>query len=108
MLRFRPWAQKQSKYNSKKTVVDGITFDSKKEAKYYCDLKVLRQKGEVLMFLRQVPFHLPGGITYRVDFQIFWAKGEVEFVDTKGFKTQEYIIKKKLVETHYPVTIKEV
>lgn len=107
VLRFRPWAQPRSKYSAKKTVVDGITFDSKKEAKYYCDLKILKQKGEVLMFLRQVPFHLPGGVIYRLDFLVFWADGRVQFVDVKGFKTRDYIIKKKLVESIYDVMITE-
>jgi len=55
-----------------------------------------------------VPFHLPGNVTYRVDFQLFYSDGTVRFVDVKGFKTSQYIEKKKMVETIYPVTIEEV
>ena len=35
------------KYRSKRTVIDGITFDSKKEANRYCELKLLEKSGEI-------------------------------------------------------------
>ncbi|MCP5244853.1 MAG: DUF1064 domain-containing protein [Burkholderiales bacterium] len=93
------------KFNAVRTDIDGIKFDSKKEAKYYGDLKLRKMAGEVLFFLRQVPFHLPGGVTYRVDFQEFHADGSVKFVDVKGMETSEFIMKKKMVEDLYPVEI---
>jgi len=96
------------KFSAVKTEVDGIRFDSKKEAEYYRELKLRWLSGEVIFFLRQVPFHLPGGVTYRVDFQEFWADGTVHFVDVKGMRTKEYIMKKKMVESLYPVKIEEV
>lgn len=40
---FRKPATRKSKYGNKKTVVDDIAFDSKKEADYYCELKLLRK-----------------------------------------------------------------
>ena len=86
------------KYGAKKTDVDGIRFDSKKEAKYYQELKLRQMAGEIVFFLRQVPFYLPGGVTYRVDFQEFHADGTVHFVDVKGMRTQSFIAKKKIVE----------
>lgn len=97
------------KYNSVRTEVNGVKFASKREARYYQDL-LLRQNpgGDTLFFLRQVPFHLPGGIIYRVDFQEFHRDGTVHFVDTKGFRTSEYKMKKKLVEANYPIKIEEV
>lgn len=95
------------KFKAKPTVADGIRFDSKKEAKYYEDLKLRQKAGEVVMFLRQVPFHLPGGVRYVVDFQEFRADGTVAFVDVKGMKTSEYIAKKRMVESLYPITIEE-
>jgi hypothetical protein len=98
------------KFNATKTVLDGIRFDSKKEARYYQDL-LLRQKaenGDVLFFLRQIAFYLPGGVRYVCDFQVFKRDGSVSFVDVKGFKTREYMTKKKLVESLYPVQIEEV
>ena len=85
-----------------------ITFASKKEAKRYDDLKTLQKYGEVVFFLRQVPFHLPGNIKYLIDFQVFWKDGTITFEDVKGMKTPMYIVKKKLVEDTYPITITEI
>ena len=96
------------KFNATKTEFDGIKFDSKKEAKYYYELKMRKMAGEIIFFLRQVPFHLPGGVTYRVDFQEFHADGTVKFVDVKGMKTKDFIMKKKMVEDLYPVEIETV
>jgi len=62
----------------------------------------------VLFFLRQTPFHLPGGVTYRVDFQEFHSDGSVHFIDVKGVRTKSFIAKKKMVEALYPVEIEEV
>ena len=97
-----------NKYNAVKTVVDGITFDSKREARYYSRLKILKEMGEVSYFLRQVPFDLPGNVKYRVDFMIVGVGGRVRYVDVKGKRTAMYILKKKQVEAFYPVTIEEV
>lgn len=88
--------------------VDGIHFASKKESKRYASLKQYQSAGEVLFFLRQVPFHLPGGVKYVCDFQVFWRDGTVTFEDVKGMKTGMYIAKKKIVESLYPVSITEI
>lgn len=96
---------KPHKYNARKTERDGMKFDSQKEARRYDQLKLLLQAGDIVMFLRQVPFHLPGGVTYRVDFQIFWENGRVTFEDTKGYVTDEFKKVKKMVEAIYPVEI---
>lgn len=96
------------KFFAKPTGCDGIKFPSKKEANYYRQLQMAQKAGIVLFFLRQVPFSLPGGVTYRCDFQVFYVSGEVYFIDVKGMKTKEYIAKKKMVEALYPVTIREV
>jgi len=98
----------QHKYKAKPTELDGIRFDSKKEAQYYQQLKLRRQAGDIVFFLRQVPFHLPGGVVLRVDFQVFDSDGNVRFIDTKGYKTEQYKAKKRMVEALYPVTIEEV
>ena len=42
---------------------------------------------------------------YRVDFQEFHSDGTVRFIDVKGYKTKEFIMKKKMVEAEYPVEI---
>jgi hypothetical protein len=96
------------KFKAKPTETDGIKFSSKKEAKRYNNLKTLQNIGEVIFFLRQVPFHLPGGVKYVCDFFIFWANGEVTIEDVKGFKTETYKAKKKMVEAIYPIIILEV
>jgi hypothetical protein len=95
------------KFNAVKTERDGITFSSKKEARRYDELKLLEKAGEVIFFLRQIPFHLPGGVKYVCDFQVFWRDGSVTFEDTKGYKTDMYKAKKKQVEALYPIEIKE-
>lgn len=93
------------KYNAKKVMYDGIKFASEKEGNYYLELKLRVKAGEVLFFLRQTPFHLPGGIKYSVDFQEFHIDGSVHFVDVKGMQTKDFIMKKKMVESLYPVEI---
>ncbi len=95
------------KFNAKPTTLDGMRFDSKAEARYYQRLKTRQLAGEVLFFLRQVPFHLPGGVKYVCDFLVFLTDGTAEFVDVKGVRTQTYAIKKKQVEALYPIEIKE-
>ena len=96
------------KYHAKPVEQNGIRFDSKKEAARYNTLELLRSAGEVLAFLRQVPFHLPGGVRYVCDFAVFWADGSVTFEDVKGFKTESYKAKKRMVEDLYaPITITE-
>ena len=103
MTRRRP----RHKFNATRVEFDGIRFDSKKEASYYKRLKLRQQSGDILFFLRQVPFHLPGGVRYVVDFQEFHADGTVHFVDVKGMQTPEFKAKKKMVEALYrPVEIK--
>jgi len=96
------------KFHAKQTELDGIKFASKKEAKRYENLKMLQKGGAVLFFLRQTPFHLPGGIKYIADFIVFWSDGNVTIEDCKGFKTQQYKTKKKMVESLYPIHIKEI
>ena len=96
------------KYNAVKTECDGIKFDSKKEAQYYRDLKLRKAVGEVIQYLRQVPFHLPGGVRYVVDFMEFHSDGTVHFVDVKGMQTKDFIMKKKMVESLYAPIIIEV
>ncbi len=98
----------QHKFRAQRTETDGIKFDSKKEAAFYRELKLRQQAGDIVFFLRQVPFDLPGNIKYRVDFVLFESSGNVRFVDVKGHRTKDYIRNKKQVETLYPVEIEEV
>lgn len=97
------------KYNAVRVELDGINFASKVEGRYYLELKSRVVLGEVLVFLRQTTFHLPGGVTYSVDFQEFHADGSVHFVDVKGAPTGLFKAKKKMVERLYaPIEIEVV
>jgi hypothetical protein len=84
---------------------DGKKFPSKLERSYYDKLQILQKTGEIVFFLRQIPFDLPGKVRYVCDFQVFYANGEVSFVDTKGKDTPLSQAKRKMVEDLYPVTI---
>lgn len=99
---------KKSKYSAVRTVVDGIPFDSKKEARYYEQLKQRKAAGEVLYFLMQVPFRLPGGVRYVIDFMEVHADGRIHWVDVKGVETPLFKMKKKQVEELYGVEIETV
>lgn len=95
------------KYRNQPTVVDSIRFDSKKEARYYEQLKARQADGEVWYFLRQVPIYLPGGTRYVIDFLVFFRdpSRDAEYVDVKGRETQVFRLKKREVEHHYPIRI---
>jgi hypothetical protein len=104
-----PKISKNTKYNSRIEVIDGITFRSRLEAKYYLHLKALKSVGNVISICRQVPFDLTQGMKYIVDFMVFYSDGHVEFIEIKGQKTPVYIIKKKLMEQFHPeIEVKEV
>lgn len=100
-----------SKYNSKKIQVDGITFDSKDEAKYYEALKIRKAKGEILNFELQPRFTLTNSfkkngktyraITYTPDFTVYHNDGSVEYVDVKGMTTQQGELRIKLFNYFY-------
>ena len=95
-----------SKYLSHKTVIDGITFDSKDESKYYESLKIRKYRGEIENFELQPKFTLiPGfkkdgktyrAMTYTPDFTIYHNDGSVEYVDVKGMTTQQGELRIKL------------
>ena len=90
------------KYRAKPTVVGGRRYASKLEARYAEQLKTLQLAGKVIGWLEQVPLHLPGGITYRLDFVVFDADGSVRFVETKGYETPQWRDKIKLAREAYP------
>ncbi|MFU0832772.1 MAG: DUF1064 domain-containing protein [Oscillospiraceae bacterium] len=97
----RPRQGRPNKYRNRKTVVDGITFDSKAEARRYCELKNLKAMQKIAWFNRQPSFLLPGGIRYRPDF-IICAGGRIWVEDVKGMETKEFKLKRKLWNETYP------
>tara|TARA_R110000868_G_scaffold317064_1_gene577912 strand:+ start:154 stop:456 length:303 start_codon:yes stop_codon:yes gene_type:complete len=96
------------KFRAIPTELDGIKFASKKEARRYRELRLLEKSGELLFFLRQVPFHLPANVKYVCDFLCFWQDDTVTVEDVKGIKMPMYVLKKKQVEAIYPIKIMEV
>lgn len=117
------------KYGSKKVTIDGITFDSKKEANRYCELKLLERAGKIQNLELQKTFELipaqrePSTMTktgkekqgkvieqsvkYIADF-VYTENGKTVVEDTKGFKTKDYIIKRKLLLYVYGIRIREI
>lgn len=96
------------KFNAKPTISDGIRFDSRREAAYYDQLKIMQKVGEVVFFLRQVPIHLPGNVRFVIDFLEFRSDGTVHFIDVKGFEIEQFKIKKRIAESEYPIEIEVV
>lgn len=101
-----------NKFHAKKTCVGDIVFDSKKEAKRYQTLLEWERFGIITNLRRQVVFELQEGyinnqgkkirpITYIADFT-YEEKGKKIVEDTKGWRTKEYRIKKKIFEYKYP------
>ena len=87
---------------------NGHTFDSQKEADYYCELKIKLQAKEINGFCLQPTFILAPGLKYKADFIVFHIDNSTEVVDVKGFKTKEYIAKKKVFEDKFNLKITEI
>ena len=118
-----------NKYHARKAVVDGITFDSRKEAERYMVLKEKAEKGQISGLQRQVKFIVipaqrepdqigprggkkPGKLlerecAYIADF-VYTENGQQVVEDTKGVRLPEYIIKRKLMLYTYGIKIKEI
>lgn len=124
----------KSKYGSRKVSIDGITFDSKKEAARYQELKLLERAGKITALQRQVKYVLiptqrkftneiykkgahqghfkPGKVlekecSYIADFA-YIQDGAYVVEDTKGVRTEAYKIKRKLMLERYGIQIREV
>ena len=109
----------RSKYRSKKVTVNGITFDSKKEATRYQELLLLERAGQIRGLERQVKFELipsqkingkvvERACSYIADFVYYDSENNYIVEDTKGFRTSDYIIKRKLMLSVFGIYIKEV
>ena len=100
-----------NKYKNKKTMVDGIKFDSEMESHYYIYLKQLKEIGEVIDFVLQPTYLLQEGfnlngkrirpITYKADFKVIYKDGHEEVIDVKGKLTEEFKIKRKMLLYKY-------
>lgn len=108
-----------TKYHAKKTVIDGMMFDSRKEAQRYIYLKALQKQGHISELDRQVKFVLipaqrdtSGKLVerecaYKADF-VYMRDGVKVVEDVKGVRTPEYIIKRKLMLYIHNIAVKEV
>jgi hypothetical protein len=119
----------RNKYHSKKITVNGNTFDSQKEYRRFCELSLLLRAGAITELKRQVEFELiptqrepdtvgvrggikPGkviehAVKYVADF-VYKENGKLVVEDTKGFRTKDYIIKRKLMLWVHKIRIKEI
>lgn len=121
------------KYGNKKTTKDGIFFDSRKEARRYAELKMLLRAGAISDLELQKPFELipaqyepvarygkngkrlkdgkrciEKSCVYKADFvYIDNETGQLVVEDTKGMRTTEYIIKRKLMLYIHGIRIRE-
>ena len=117
------------KYHNKKIVIDGQVFDSKKEGYRYRELMLLERSGQITDLQRQVKYTLipaqrepdtigkRGGVkkgklierevSYIADF-VYRENGELVVEDTKGIRTKDYIIKRKLMLYVHRIRIKEI
>lgn len=110
---------RRSKYNNKKTIIDGIVFDSIREARRYQELKLLQKVGKISELELQpryelIPKYKKNNKTIRkteyvADFRYKDEKGNIVVEDVKGTKTELYKLKKKLLEYLYKdIEIKEI
>ena len=97
-----------NKYNNIKTVVDGIKFDSKREAYYYLYYKRLQDNKIISNLKLQTPikFDIDGKhiFTYKADFEYEDEYGH-HYIDVKGVETPVFRLKKKLIEAKYKIII---
>ena len=100
----------RTKYGSRKTQVDGITFDSKHESEVYAGLKLRQRAGDIAAMAIQVRFRLGERIEYVADFVVIDAAG-AHVIDAKSEATRRdkvYRIKKKLMREKWGIEIEEV
>jgi hypothetical protein len=102
-----------NKYRAKKTTIDGITFDSKAEARRYAELKLLLRGKKINDLILQPKYELQAGFTHKgkkiqainyiADFAYYECDTGAHVVeDVKGVKTKEFMIKQKLFLKKYP------
>ena len=112
---------KSNKYRNEKITLDGETFDSRKECRRYYELVILQKAKKISDLTRQVKYVLipaqrdgEGKLlerecAYIADFVYHDNdNNEVVVEDTKGVRTPEYIIKRKLMLYNHGIKIKEI
>lgn len=132
-MAYRGWRRNGTKYNATKCVVDGIEFASKREANRYLELRLLERAKEISDLRLQVDFELIPNqyatekrygkngqplkdkqvllerkVVYRADFVYTDKDGKTVVEDTKGFRTTEYVLKRKMFLYKYGFPITEI
>lgn len=108
-----------TKYHSRKVILDGMEFDSHREGRRYRELSLLQRAGEISDLRTQVKYTLipaqkkPSGgteraVTYTADFVYRDNAGKEIVEDAKGVKTQQYIIRRKLLLYVHGIEVREV
>lgn len=132
-MSYRGWRRNGTKYNATKITADGHTFDSKHEYQRYCELKLLERAGTITDLQMQVKFVLipsqyePDTVkvlksgkekvvkgklierecSYIADF-VYQYNGKAVVEDSKGFRTKEYVLKRKMMLYFHGIRISEV
>ena len=111
---------RNSKYGNRKTIVYGIAFDSRREARRYVELSLLQRAGEIRDLKLQEKFELIPAVKdergkvveraayYIADFVYIDKNGQQVVEDAKGARTREYILKRKLMRWRHGISIVEV
>ena len=125
------WRMSVSKYSNRKTEINGIVFDSAKEARRWQELKLLERAGKIAQLQRQQKFVLipaqrekdavgkrgqpvkgkllESECAYYADFCYFDVERMAYIVeDVKGVRTPAYVIKRKLMLDRYGIQIREI
>ena len=104
----------RSKYGNRKVTLYGMTFDSKKEAERYLFLRSEQLEGRIRDLCCQVSFEIiprvgkEREVKYIADFTYRDKDGNIVVEDVKGFKTDVYKLKKKLMLWRFGIEVKEV
>ena len=129
---FKPTGEKPkvNKYQAQKCEFNGEKFDSRKELQRWLELRLLERNGEISELRRQVKFELipaqrepdtigkrggvikgkviEHGVNYVADFVYKDSAGCTVVEDTKGMRTKEYVIKRKLMLYFHGIRIREI
>lgn len=93
---------RKNKHNADPTWVHGRWYASKKEAQYAKTLWLAKAAGTVLYWHEQVPFRFSSGVKYFVDFMVCYSDHTLEYVEVKGYETDVYKLKMRMLADEYP------
>ena len=106
---------KPNKYRNKRTELDGVMYDSKKESLHIRQLKILQAHGKITELKTQVKFFFDGLVYDSGRTAAYWAdatyvdsEGEYHVIDVKGIRTPAYKIKKALMWKWFKIEVEEV